>query len=488
VRQFPLPYLHSWTPVISKSKNYCIVTLCWLRSWKMIPETTDFGRAQSRWKKIVNALKCPEDISMMVAEVSKPKIQRVPDCMGGRLEFQNLYLPNLISIGPIHFLKPYVEEGELHKVVWTATYLKNTGQTYHDLLEKTGNSFHQQLASMFAEECWKYDESQDLRRSMRVEEMLVVDGCSVLHVLEKSVDSDYPEKDLKISIGQLTQAHHDMVLLENQIPYQLLKLLCNDKARLKRCMHNFLLVNGIGQESDGRVSEEHFITIEEDEQDKEEPVHLLDYLRRAVLGRGRVQSCREIKMANRCLHLRKYRIGSVRELKVAGIRITKSSNSFYPSFMDGDLQLPPVVVDGSMALISMNLVAYEMCLGFRNDLEITSLLVLLCSLIQQPEDVKELRRMGVLRNRLSSDKEVADVFNKLDVLQLPETAAFAHLRQQIQVHLKAKRGRIRVLRWMGEAYHTYFRSPWTVTALLATMLGLSLTLIQTFYAVRCKGS
>ncbi|KAG2408377.1 hypothetical protein LR48_Vigan01g213100 [Vigna angularis] len=88
---------------------------------------------------------------------------------------------------------------------------------------------------------------------------------------------------------------------------------------------------------------------EEDEQDEEEPVHLLDYL----------QSCREIKMPNRCLHLRKYRIGTV--------RITKSSNSLYPIFMNGQLKLPPIVivVDGSMALISM-------CLGFRNDLEITS--------------------------------------------------------------------------------------------------------------------
>ncbi|TKY55455.1 UPF0481 protein [Spatholobus suberectus] len=457
--------------------------------WKMIPEAADFERAQSRWEQIVNLLKCPEDISIMVDEASKPKIQRVPDYMVGRLEFEKLFLPNLISIGPIHFLKPYVEPGELFKVVWTAAYLKDTDQTYDDLLEKIRSSFHEQLAGLFAEECWKYDKARDLRRSLRVEEMLVVDGCSVLHVLDKSVDSDCPEKELKVSVGHLARVHHDMVLLENQIPYQVLKLLCNDKARLKRCRHNFLLVHGIGQASNGEaVSREHYITVEEDEQDKEEPFHLLDYLRKAVLRRERNPTHREIKMTQKCLHLRKYRIGTVRELKAAGIRITRCANSMYPSFIDGQLQLPDIVVDGSTAPISLNLIAYEMCLGFRSDFEITSIIVFLSSLIDQPEDVKELRRVGVLRNELGSDKEVADMFNKMDVLLVPETAAFALIRDQIEVHFKSKRGRIKVLRWMGEGYHNYFRSPWTVIALLAAVLGLSLTFIQTLYAIRCRGS
>ncbi|CAJ1943348.1 unnamed protein product [Sphenostylis stenocarpa] len=455
----------------------------------MIPEAADFEKPHSCWKKRIDVLKYPQDINMMVLEDSKPKIQRVPDYTGGRLEFQKLYLPNIISIGAIHFLKPYVKGGESHKVLWTATYLKNTCQTYNDLLQKTGNSFHKKFAGLFAEDCWKYDETRDLRRSVRVEEMLVVDGCSVLHVLDKSVDSDYPEKELKVSAGQLAQLHHDMVLLENQIPYQLLKLLCNDKARLKSCMHNFLMVHGIGQASNGEVLEEHYITVEEDEQDKEEPVHLLDYLRRAVLRRDRDPAFnREIKMMQKCLHPRKYRIGTVREIKAAGIRIAKSSDSFYPSFIDGQLQLPGIVVDGSTALICVNLMAYEMCLGFRNDFEITSLVVVLCSLIDRPEDVKELRRIGVLRNELGSDKEVTDIFNKLDVLTVPETVMFAHIRDEIEVHFKSRRARIRVLRWMGEAYHTYFRSPWIVTGLLAAMFGLSLMFIQTLYAARCKGS
>lgn len=107
--------------------------------------------------------------------------------------------------------------------------------------------------------------------------MLVVDGCSVLQALDKSLDSDYPEKELKRSAGQQLRLHHDLFLLVNQIPYQLLKLLCGDKARLNRSMHNFLLVHGIDQASsgEGSIEQEHYIPVEEDEQGKEEPVHLL---------------------------------------------------------------------------------------------------------------------------------------------------------------------------------------------------------------------
>ncbi|XP_027337437.1 UPF0481 protein At3g47200-like [Abrus precatorius] len=457
----------------------------------MMPEAADFDEAQSRWEQTVRLLKHPEDISMIIDEESKPMIQRVPGNLRGRVELEKFYLPNLISIGPIHFLKPYVKRGELYKVVWTAMYLNNTNQTYDYLCEIIRNSFHEHLAGLFTEECWKYDDAHDLRRSLHVEEMLVVDGCSVLHVLDKSVDSDYPDKELKVNVDQLVRVHHDLLLLENQIPYQVLKLLCNDKSRRKRCMHNFLLVHGIGQASKrngGEMSQEHYITVQENEQDEEEPVHLLDYLRRALLRRDRNQVNKEIKMKQKCLHLRKYRIGTVRELKVAGIRITKCSNSFSPCFIDGKLQLPDIVVDGSTALISLNLIAYEMCPDFGNNFEITSLIVFLSSLIEQPEDVKELRRAGVLCNQLASDKEVADLFNRMDVLVVPETATFALIRDHIEAHCKTKRRKIKVLRWMGEASHNYFRSPWTIIALLAAMLGLTLTFIQTWYTIRCKGS
>ena len=55
----------------------------------------------------------------------------------------------------------------------------------------------------------------------------------------------------------------------------------------------------------------------------------------------------------------------------------------------------------------MNLIAYEMCLDFKNDFGVTSYIYFLGSLIHEANDVKMLRETGVLYNCLGSDEEVA---------------------------------------------------------------------------------
>ncbi|XP_027337439.1 UPF0481 protein At3g47200-like [Abrus precatorius] len=462
-----------------------------------------------RRESIEKELSILADIRTEGNQVSMPKIQRVPDYMGGREEFKRFYLPNLISIGPFHCSRPYVEQGCRYKKLWTAMYLNETHQTYDKLFFRI-YSF-QRLVFMrhsYAPYPWPQEFPEDYYQyhsSFRKPNnwpylVLMEDGCSILQVLDKSVDSDNPEEELMISTDKLVRVHQDLLLLENQIPFQLLELICGeDRARLKRCMRNFLIIHGIEEASrrtdgDGDGDGEHNITIVQDHEKEEEPFHLLDYLRRALLRRDKTQIHKEIKLTTKkrkSLHLRKYRIGTVRELRAAGIRVTKSPNStsFYPIFTaDGELQLPEITVDGSTAIMFLNLIAYEICPDFVNDFEISSFLVFLSSLIDQPEDVKELRRAGILRNELASDKEVADLFNKMDVVLVPQTDAYARIRDQIEEHFVSRRGKIKMLGWMGEAYSSYFRSPWTVIALMAAILGLTLTFIQTWFAIHPKGS
>ncbi|XP_027337436.1 UPF0481 protein At3g47200-like [Abrus precatorius] len=455
---------------------------------------------QKHRKRIEEELRIHEEIRTKDNEVSRPKIQRVPDYMGGREEFRRFYLPNLISIGPIHCFKPYVEQGYRYKKLWTAMYIRDTNQTFDDLIKRIYFSLRDiHERNSYAPGSWPEDPPQehDFTSTWWWQGLVLMeDGCSVLQVLDKSVDSDNPEKELMISTDKLVRVHQDLLLLENQIPFQLFKLICDeDRARLKRCMRKFLIIHGIEEafrrtDGDG----EHNITIVQDHEQEEEPFHLLDYLRRALLRRDKTQIHKEIKSKTKkrkSLHLRKYRIGTVRELRAAGIRVTKSPNStsFYPIFTaDGKLQLPEITVDGSTAIMFLNLIAYEMCPDFVNDFEISSFLVILSSLIDQPEDVKELRSAGILRNELASDKEVADLFNKMDVVMVPETDAYARIRDQIEEHFVSRRGKIKMLGWMGEAYNNYFRSPWTVIALLAAILGLTLTFIQTWFAIHPKGN
>ncbi|KAL1292759.1 hypothetical protein HN51_053319 [Arachis hypogaea] len=454
---------------------------------------------------------------------SRPKIQKIPLYMAERMEFRRYYEPQLISFGLYHLSKQQLLQGKPYKDLWTAMYLQHTNQRVRDLhfrilrhdwrplyqyVELSRDSDTRETISVYGNPRSKDD---------FVAGVLVLDGCSVLELLEKSDCSVDSEQELKISIDKLVRVHQDLLVMDNQIPFQVLRLLCQDEARLQKCLENFLRVHGIettpklgkgklcfgmekennGTQSGQQEAQEIEVIVQGDDQqdkdeDKDEPIHLLDYLRKALLMRDCNTIHKEIviKIKRRSLHLRKYRIGTIRELKAAGIHVRKLSNndSVFPSFKDGMLQLPELIVDGSTAHIFLNLVAYEMCPDFRNHFEISSFLVFMSSLIDQPEDVKELRLAGIIINELASDKEVADLFNKMDSILVPETPLFAHVRDQIHSHFESKRGRITMLSWMGEASNTFFRSPWTIIALLAATLGLVLTFIQTWFAIHPKAS
>ncbi|KAL4328347.1 hypothetical protein AHAS_Ahas13G0191000 [Arachis hypogaea] len=44
----------------------------------------------------------------------------------------------------------------------------------------------------------------------------------------------------------------------------------------------------------------------------------------------------------------------------------------------------------------------------------------------------------------------------MDTILVSETPLFAHIRDQIHMHFESKRGKIKVLNLMGEAYNTFF--------------------------------
>ncbi|XLU29170.1 hypothetical protein S245_065236 [Arachis hypogaea] len=440
------------------------------------------------------------------SNVSNSRIRRTPEYLAERAEFRRYYFPQLIAIGPVHLDRRINHlQGEPFKEAWTTMYLTDTNQSVNDLYNTIfrESELLKEIRQLHGEDMWQrmsyYYSGYGTDTYEFIRWLLVVDGCSILHLLEKSGDSVDPQRDLNISVDKLVRMYQDLLIMDNQIPFKVLRLFCKDEARLEKCLRNFLQVHGIktapelgkGKKNTQEAAQELKLVVQGDDED---PVHLLDYLRRALLMRDldtihKEIPAAEMKNKRRSLHLTKYRIGSIRELKAAGISLRRHSdgNSIYPSFEAGILHLPELVVDGTTPHIFLNLVAYEMTHS-DNDFEISSYLVFLSSLVDQPEDVKELRMAGILINELASDKEVSDLFNKMDIILVPETPWFANIRDQIHSHFESKRGRIRMLSWMGEASNTFFRSPWTIIALLAATLGLVLTFIQTWFAIHPKAS
>ena len=131
----------------------------------------------------------------------------------------------------------------------------------------------------------------------------------------------------------------------------------------------------------------------------------------------------------------------------------------------------------------LNLVAYEMCRpDYQEECYVTSYINLLDLLIDDEHDVKDLRSADIIRNRLSTDMEVATLLNKIGSTCLtPPTDTYLFVKNDIENHYKRK-----LAVWMAQVYHAHFSSPLTIFGLLAAVAVLLLTAIQTWYAIHPK--
>ena len=107
----------------------------------------------------------------------------------------------------------------------------------------------------------------------------------------------------------------------------------------------------------------------------------------------------------------------------------------------------------------------------------TSYISFLDSLINEANDVKLLRKAGVLYNFLGSDEEVAKLFNEIGTDFVPSIEIYSDVRSEIQKHYNKL-----IRTWLAQEISKYFRSP-TIMAFTGAFIGLVLTATQTWYDV-----
>ncbi|KAJ6300619.1 hypothetical protein OIU76_021422 [Salix suchowensis] len=102
---------------------------------------------------------------------------------------------------------------------------------------------------------------------------------------------------------------------------------------------------------------------------------------------------------------------SAKELKKVGIHFMPSQTSglmdvkFKSSFLYGTIKLPTLTIDVSTKPLLFNLVAYETSAAL-HQLPVTSYICFMDSLINDADDVKELRSKGIIVNFLGSDQQL----------------------------------------------------------------------------------
>ncbi|XP_059462812.1 UPF0481 protein At3g47200-like [Corylus avellana] len=367
------------------------------------------------------------------------KIQKVTFLLRDHKHFVKYFEPRVASLGPIHHGKPKYQLGEKYKLRLAYEFVH--GKSINLLYEVEKEI--KQLRECFEEEVIeKYDDEA-------LAWILFVDGCAILQYILCATNDQF--KELNIKTDSVAFAHQDLFLLENQVPYRLLKL----------------LMSLSGKEEDLRKSIEHFIrnvTYQRPKQEERDPTHLLDLLRTTLLGPPRKPNSSRKGLWTRQHDPDWQSYRNLQELKAAGIHLKRNKNN----------------VDDSTGPKFMNLIAYEMCLDFENDFGISSYMSFLDSLILDANDVKDLRKARVLYNFLGSDQEVANLFYEIGTELVPNAEAYKDVNFQIHDYFENHW----LMAWMGKFYHNHFSAPWSRTNFVySIILILGLTAIQAWYTV-----
>ncbi|CAL9025396.1 unnamed protein product [Prunus brigantina] len=469
------------------------------------------SRKEKRFKKLRDAPKSP-------IPSSQPKIQKVPLMLRDHKNFDKYYVPRAVAIGPFHHGNPRCKLAQKYKRMLTSRFAEFVGQKEEDLYKKIEEKI-KELRECYVKEATEHIDDDDLAW------MLFLDGCSTLQFIYSLF---HKHEEIEFKTDQVAFAQQDLFLLENQIPYQVLELLMSSSDKhevLTQAIESFVQMHIIvrvkkqskgqeqkhqrgitengeqKQEPDTTESTEHKVDITENTETKqqgglttdtdqkqqpdvttdanqkqqpEEPTHLLDLLRKRILGPPKKEVGEFSKQTFR----------NVQELSAAGIHFQPSETNFLGdiSFKShcfaGFLSLPPISVDDSTGPKFMNLIAYEMCPDFQNDYGVTSYIGFLDALIDHADDVKKLRSASVLFNFLGSDKEVAKLFNEIGTDLVPNTAIYLSVKAELEKHYKTK-----WKTWMSQFCHDHFSSPWTILAFLGVLSALGLSGIQTWYTV-----
>ncbi|XP_071687383.1 UPF0481 protein At3g47200-like [Rutidosis leptorrhynchoides] len=397
---------------------------------------------------------------------STTQIHKVPMILKEHQNHGKYYVPKVVSLGPYHYGNANLESVHNFKLLFTNKLMKEDMDSIQGLFNKLFEMVHI-LRGYYEDKGNLFSDDEFIR-------MMLLDGCFILYFI-KHIYFPAETAFLGMKSHQIMFVQQDMFLLENQIPYKVLvevmKFVPADDwdFKIRRIIDDNILAP---ERRDNTRNHPHKNLLTKEIPDNTN--HLLELLQTRLT---KVKTCIAGKYD-------RYTFRNVNELLEVGIRFTPSKIrslahiNFTKHGFCANVELPPITIDDSTRPLLLNLIAYEMCSNDTQLSWVTSYICLLDSLIDHSEDVKILRKAGILDNRLGSDDEVAQLFNEIGTDLVPNNLAFSLARSEIQKHYESKRNT-----WMSQLKHEYIKTPWAFVALLVGLVGLFLSSVQTYFSV-----
>ncbi|KAF5205007.1 hypothetical protein FRX31_005407 [Thalictrum thalictroides] len=433
-----------------------------------------------------------------------PTIYRVPKSM--RHIDVDAYEPKILSIGPYHRGKPLLEEMEKHKWRCLHDFLCLNPEVSLEMcliemksLEEMARSFYSETVKLHSDD---------------FVEMMLMDGCFIVEFLMKLnksslefiFQSKETEEPMFNTMWILPPIVHDILLLENQVPFFILQRLfdlatVSDKhrytnhslAELAFYMFNCLVPLNKEITPMPVTSVHHLLHLFH--------THLLPSLKfiNNSVGDSPHHNSNHLVhtlfnthflpiVPSRLRHTptpseRKAKtIPSATELQEAGVKfkkMVKKAGSFMEiEFSKGIMQIPQLYVYPNTNSFFRNLIAFEQCYPNSNT-HFTAYAMFMDKFINSPKDVMLLKQHGIIQHGLGTDEELAFLFNQLGkgVNFYYSKTYLSNVYKEVKLYYSTDWHR-----WRASLMHDYFSNPWAFLSLVGALVLLLLTIAQTLLA------
>ncbi|EXC31343.1 hypothetical protein L484_017623 [Morus notabilis] len=404
---------------------------------------------------------------------------------------QNAYAPNAFSFGPFHHNKENLKPTERIK----ARYLRDLISRLIDSDPNNPNPNMDPVQTRTLmiktlteainkkrKEARQYYAGPIGMEEDKFVEVLVLDGCFIVELLRKKAyeglrdRENGQERDPIFSMSCLLQyLWHDLLLLENQIPWMVLDILygltttpIDDEKPLVQLVIEFF----------GNIFSTSPPPIEPLLSSPHPGKHILDLLRNSLVLNSSIIHQNKTNSDTISCELEPMR--SATSLEESGIKFKMCASK---SILDikfhekqGVLEIPTLFIQETTETVFRNLISLEQCCP-NYDPIITSYAVLLDNLINSKDDMEILCKSKAIYNWLNID-DATRFFNKLYIDTFVKETFYIELTHQVNEYCRYPWHKYRRV-----LMRDYFKHPWAFISVIAATTALILTFLQTLFPI-----
>ncbi|KAK3164462.1 hypothetical protein QOZ80_1AG0018950 [Eleusine coracana subsp. coracana] len=406
-------------------------------------------------------------------DITGNKMHRYPASIRALRLDERYTTPTVVAIGPYyHGRNRHLEKAEKMKHLAAYQCLTDSGysvQQMYDALVPVARG----VRHLYDKDVMEGIDDDDFLPMMFFDACFLVQYMLIMSHYSGSLDME--ESLSTFFDSNQNEIFHDIMLLENQIPWPVVQTVMMFRPVL---MEKFIYsVKDCLQDLKRREDES---LLKEDIY--EHPPHLLGLLRFYIVGESKTKSKIQFDSENQ-ISLS----ASANELAEIGIKLKAKENAKLVHMgvetngsIFGKLFLAPLSLDDARASCLVSMAAHELCTtsNFQDEdvkdeaSAVCSYLLLLAMLVAREEDVQKLRTNHILLGAGLADSEVLDFFTKLHGLRLGSS----YVRTMIEIQRYTMK-RPRWIKW----YAFYYRNKTTFAQIGSFTVGIA-TIIATILA------